>query len=277
MPHFFRPRILCLAGFLICSASLEAFFNLDFEGIRGQFKEDWTKNPDRQGFFAWEDAAPGWSHSPGDDTSGMYFNTQHLSHTQGFGLVNNYNGYEREYLENYGELPAGTPTFWEGDFRLGIGNGFLSINEEDPDYKVPQNAWISQQGLIKADMKSIHMKAEVWGVLGVWIDGVEIQMTEKTTNVWVGDISAYAGQTVELKIGENSTYIEDEDSFDGGLMLDAVRLSSEAAVPEPAAFALCAGGIALLGLIARRRFRQRKQIRKNASLARTENPANAIP
>ena len=272
MPHFFRPRILCLAGCLLCSASLEAFFNLDFEGIRGQFKEDWTENPDMQGYASWNEGAPGWSHSPGEDTSVVYFNSYHGSHTQEFGLVNNHNGYEREYLENYGELPPGTPTFWQGDFRLGMKNGFLSIHEGDLNYEVPQNAWISQQGLIEAEMKSIHMKAEIWGVLGVWIDGVEIQMTEKTTNVWVGDISAYAGQTVELKIGENTIYDEVAhiDYFPGGLLLDDIRLSTEAAVPEPAAFALCAGGIALLGLIARRRVRQRKQIGTNTELPEWE-------
>ena len=253
MPHFFRPRILCLAGCLLCSASLEAFFNLDFEVIRGQFKEDWTENPDMEGYASWNEGAPGWSHSPGEDTSVVYFNSYHGSHTQEFGLVNNHNGYEREYLENYGELPPGTPTFWQGDFRLELASGYLSSFEEDPGYNVPQHAWISQQGLIEAEMKSIHMKAEVWGVLGVWIDGQEIRMTQTTTNVWVGDISAYAGQNVELKIGDNSPLDEDGMLRGTGFGLDAVRLSTEAAVPEPAAFALCAGGIALLGLIARRR------------------------
>jgi hypothetical protein len=255
MPHLFRPRILCLAGCLLCSASLEAFFNLDFEGIRGQFKEDWTENPDRQDWVAWEEAAPGWSHSPGNDTQGVYFNSNHFGTTQQFILENNYNPYEREYLENYGELPPGTPTFWEGNLRLLMISGHLSPHEDEPGFGVVQNAWISQQGLIEADMKSIHMKAEVWGVLGVWIEGVEIQMTEKTTNVWVGDISAYAGQTVELKIGDNTPYDEDINYRGGDLALDAIRFSTEAAVPEPAAFALCAGAIALLGLIARRRRR----------------------
>jgi hypothetical protein len=109
------------------------------------------------------------------------------------------------------------------------------------------------------------MKAEVWGVLGVWIDGVEIQMTETTTNVWVGDISAYAGQTVELKIGDNSPLDEYGELQGTGFGLDAVRLSTEAAVPEPAAFALCAGAIALLGLIARRR-RQRRSLSGSSCL-----------
>ena len=259
MPHFFRPRILCLAGCLLCSASLEAFFNLDFEGIRGQFKEDWTENPDRQDWVAWEEAAPGWSHSPGNDTQGVYFNLTHYGTTQKFTLLNNYSRYEREYLENHGELPPGTDTFWEGNFRLSMNSGFLSPHEDEAGYNVPQHAWISQEGTIEAGTKSIRMKAEVWGVLGVWIDGVEIRMYETETNVWVGDISAYAGQTVELKIGDNTTYSEEEDYFQGGLALDAIRLSTEAAVPEPAAFALCAGGIALLGLIARRR-RQRRSL-----------------
>jgi hypothetical protein len=249
----------------LCSASLEAFFNLDFEGIRGQFKEDWTENPDRQDWVAWEDAAPGWRHSPGNDTQGVYFNLTHYGTTQKFTLLNNYNPYEREYLENYGELPPGTPTFWQGNFRLSMNSGFLSPHEDEAGYNVPQHAWISQEGTIEAEMKSIHMKAEVWGVLGVWIDGVEIQMTETTTNVWVGDISAYAGQTVELKIGDNSPLDEYGELQGTGFGLDAVRLSTEAAVPEPAAFALCAGAIALLGLIARRR-RQRRSLSGSSCL-----------
>ncbi len=253
-----HPRLFFLllvsSILLATNCRLQAFINLDFEGIRGQFKEDWTENPDRQGWIAWEDAAPGWSHSPGNDTQGVYFNSNHFGTTQQFILVDNYTPYDREYLKNHGELPPGAQSFWEGNFRLLMISGHLSPHENDPDFGVVQNAWISQKGTIEAGSKSIRMKAEVWGVLGVWIDGVEIRMYETETNVWVGDISAYAGQSVELKIGDNSPNDGDINYLGGDLALDAIRFSSES-VPEPADFALYAGLLALTGLIARRRFR----------------------
>ncbi len=245
---------------LATNCRLQAFINLDFEGIRGQFSSDWTENPDRQDFVAWEDAAPGWSHSPGNDTQGVYFNSNHFGTTQQFTLVNNYTPYDREYMEEHGELPPGAQSFWEGNFRLELASGFLSPHEDEPGYDVPQHAWISQEGTIEAGSKSIRMKAEVWGVLGVWIDGVEIRMYETETNVWVGDISAYAGQNVELKIGDNSPLDEDGMLRGTGFGLDAIRFSTET-VPEPADFALYTGLLALTGLIARRRLRSSTPVR----------------
>ena len=66
-------------------------------------------------------------------------------------------------------------------------------------------------------------------------------MSNAGGNLYVGDISAYAGQVATLRIINNSTKI------DAPVLVDNVSFTPSA-VPEPSVFALIAVGCAMFGL-----------------------------
>lgn len=121
-------------------------------------------------------------------------------------------------------------------------SGSYSILLQGGSQSVPSSSYsaIWQSGQVPADAQSLIY----WGgALQVTFDGhslapVAIANTASYT-IWGMDISAYAGQTGELRFTKPWL----PTNFSDGALLDNIQFSS-VAVPEPSALALC--GVSLL-------------------------------
>lgn len=158
--------------FPLLSLNAEAFTNLDFED--GQVP---NPDPGTIQILDWSIAAPGWSHSTGDDTSGVYYGAPHAGLSQWFLL--------------------GGANSWSslaGNYSLVFKSGYAdSMGEGDW-----VNAYIAQTGVIPENASSIQLLAT--GSFEVTIGGASITLSALGNNAYIGDISAYAGLNEELRI-----------------------------------------------------------------------------
>lgn len=218
---------LCAALVLPAAVQAQAFVNLDFERAVVQ-----PADPNF-GFLDWSLAVPGWQHDDagGADTASVYWGSTHLGLTQWYLLVDNQN---QQYLQ----WPA-----MQGRFMLAFTSGQLSSAAVEPWAL----SWIAQTGLVPATARSLHLLAQ--GPLQVQINGVVQPLLQQAgQDAWALDVSAYAGQVVNLKL------LDPSPAYPGGVVVDALRFSSMAVVPEPASALLMGLGVA--GLLARLRGRR---------------------
>ena len=121
----------------------------------------------------------------------------------------------------------------EGRYSLSFANG-LSTSLGGTAVQ----AYISQTGRIPDDSHSIRFLGR--GLFQVFIDGILIPVQNIGNNVYVGDVSSFAGSTAELKIANASSY-----SFP--VVVDNIMFSPAAAVPEPSGTALI--GLGMISLL----------------------------
>lgn len=195
-----------------------AFTNLDFESATPP-----PGDPSSIVGLSWDVAAPGWSHSTGDDTDFVYYGAPPL-------------GLSQYYLLS--AVDSWPSLLLAGNYSLSFSNGV--IDREDPASAFAQ-AYIAQTGSIDSTAQFIELLAI--GSLQVSIDGNTIAMTAIGGNRYRGDISAWAGQTVELRITNGSSLQSD------ALTVDDIRLVP---VPVPATLGLYAGALATLAAWRRR-------------------------
>ncbi len=100
---------------------------------------------------------------------------------------------------------------------------------------------LSQTGLVPAGTKSLEFIAAGDGT-AVSLGGHELTKVELGPDRWGADISAYAGQTLELQFSVYAPFLDD------------IRFSSSA-IPEPSVFALAGMGLAAV-VVARLRRRR---------------------
>jgi hypothetical protein len=116
-----------------------------------------------------------------------------------------------------------------------------------------QSAAIAQTGQVPADAQSLRFIAKPWYGLQVTFAGQVISITQVATSperlVLGGDISAFAGQTGELRFTALPAV-----GFGGGL-IDSIVFSSQP-IPEPSTWLLL--GVGGLGLLAGHRLRLRR-------------------
>ncbi len=182
------------------------FVNLDFEQATIV-----PHDPDF-GLLDWELAVPGWGHNTGSATEFVYYGSPHL-------------GYDQLYLLTDSELGAG-PLSLEGRFSLLVQGG---LTEEFG------SAFITQTGDIPGGASSIRLLAN-WNPFEpkVFLDGAQIPLHGTLLPgyqvLYVGDVTARAGTTAELKI---------EYGIGEGGIVDSI-LFSTIPVPEPSAIMLAA-------------------------------------
>ena len=121
-------------------------------------------------------------------------------------------------------------SFFKGQFGVYFKSGRESSFDPDAPWLY---AYLAQTGTLPPGTKSIHLLAD--GPLAVSLGGNAIALSDLGKQHFTGDVSAFAGQTLELRITDTTT------SFAPGLYLDGIRFSSTP-LPEPGAVPLALAG-----------------------------------
>lgn len=216
----------CLLGAgLALSAAAQEFVNLDFDAT--------TVDPATPmfTFLDWSDAAPGWNHSDGENTGHLTFGSTHLGFSQTYALL-------PERLD-----PAGIA--WDG-FALAMRSGTLFEHEPRGDFVF---TYVAQTGRVPFAAQTLTLLANS-DEFRVTLDQQYVPMSPTgLAGEWSGDVSAWAGQLVELRIEHISSPVGQPDD----LVLDEIRFLP---VPEPSTFVL--GGLGLLAVAAAGRRAKRR-------------------
>jgi hypothetical protein len=224
--------VACVAAVLWSvgmSASAQNFVDLDFDAPQLP-----VPTP---GIVAWSEGAPGWGHSDGDSTGDVYFNFSHLGYSQFYVLES---------------TPFGAAS---GPYALGMRSG--TFHEQEPRGDFVQ-AFLSQTGRLDPGVTSVSLLTSspffVLSLDGQAIDmrpvGLDPASPTYSEDVltyfgeWTGDVSAFAGQVVDLRIGD---LLPPEDF--SALVVDEVRFLP---VSEASSAGLFGLGLLTLLLAARR-------------------------
>ena len=234
----------CMAAVLSCaamSASAQNFVDLDFDQVQ--------LSAPTPSFLPWDEAAPGWGHSDGDSTGHVYYNFSHAGYSQYYALLS---------------TPFGPAS---GLYGLGMRSGTFYEQEPRGDFV---QAFLSQTGRVGAAVTSVslltssdHFELSLNGQMidmrPVGLDPASPTYAEDVLTYvgeWNGDVSAFAGQVVELKI----TDLLDPSNF-SPLVVDEIQFLP---VPELPTVELSGLGLLTVVLAARRRPARHTQ----SSLAR---------
>jgi uncharacterized protein (TIGR03382 family) len=244
---------VCIAALLACAASnatAQPFQDLDFDSAIVPIGSDGFPVP----FLTWAQGAPGWGHSAGDSTDYI-------------GLLPNL-GYSQTYALL--ESPYGAAS---GPYGLAMRSG--NYTEGDPNSQFVQ-AFIAQTGTLAPNVTSVSLLASnvrfELSLNGTHIDMAPVGLDPDSptyqedlldySGEWTGDVSGFAGQTVQLEI------MDFESPPNPPLFIvDEIRFLPS--VPEPPTAALCVSGL-LVALLVRRRSNHRRCCCLNAS-----SPASA--
>jgi hypothetical protein len=220
---------LLLLMLLACApAHGQVFSNLDFESASVPSNltccnVDWTVG------------APGWTHSDGAGTEFLYYPHAHLGLAQWF------------VLADAMLVPGVQPL--AGRYSVAFSSGRFVDFSSSPFI----HAYLSQTGLIPSDARSINLLAT--GPLEVYAGNTPIPLVALGSgNAYAGDISAYAGKTVEIKFLNAANL----PSSIGGevVMIDNIAFSIVPSIPEPAPSLLIVVGILMVACA--RRYVRRK-------------------
>lgn len=220
-------QCLSLTALLLCSTGLwaQSFSNLDFEAANP------AAGPGpAPGLLSWAAAAPGWSHGGSGGNGDIDFVYQDLPHV---GISPWYALLDRE---------AGSSVL-QGRYSLSFASGHASSLD-------PGSAWVpaylSQTALIPLDARSVQWLGT--GPLQLFVNGQALTgVAAGPANAWAADLSAYAGQIVELRFQNMAL------SPQVPVTLDGITFSTVAVVPEPASVWLLLGGLAGLTVLRRPR------------------------
>ncbi len=225
----------CMVAVLSCaamSASAQNFVDLDFDRVH-------LPAPIAT-YLPWDEAAPGWGHSDGDSTGYVYYNFSHAGYSQYYSLRS---------------APFGPAS---GSYGLAMSSGTFYEQEPRGDFV---QAFLSQTGRVGAGVTSVSLLTSS-DRFALSLNGQPIDMRpvgldpasptydeDVLTYVgeWSGDVSAFAGQVVELKI----TDLLDPSSF-SPLVVDEIQFLP---VPEASTVALSGLGLLTVLLAAWRRAR----------------------
>ena len=214
--------VMAILASAAMSAPAQNFVNLDF---------DQALLPDPvQGmiFLPWSEGAPGWDHSDGESTDHLTYPDVHLGFSQTYALM---------------PAPFGPAS---GLFGLGMRSG--TFYEHEPRGAFVQ-AFLSQTGTVGAAVTSVSLLTSSF-LFDVSLNGNRIDMqpvgldqTSPTyaedllryVGEWTGDVSAFAGQVVELKISDREM-----PEFSPRLIVDEIRFLP---VPEMSTAALLGPGL----------------------------------
>lgn len=227
---------VCIAVTLACaaaSATAQPFQDLDFDSA--------VVPIDSEGFpvsyLTWSQGAPGWGHPAGDSTDYI-------------GTIPNA-GYSQTYVLL--QSPYGAAS---GPYGLGMRGG--NYTEGDPTSAFV-DAFISQTGTLATNVTSVSLLASnvrfELTLNGTPIDMRPIGLDPNSptyqddllnySGEWTGDVSGFAGQTVELKVTDLDTRLNPP-------LFAVDQIQFLPSVPEPSTAALWVLGL-LGALLTRRR------------------------
>lgn len=227
-----RRRIgYSLVLYLACASSLwaqSAFTNLDFESAR------LVPIPnDPYGSVYLSTASPGWRAFSGTNQMNSALYDDMFLDSTGIAIVD-------------ANSPVGG--LIQGNCTVVLQAG----NEITSGPSVPADASLSQTGLVPLGTKSLSFLAGTNGPFVVSLGGVALNLISSPVpnhyySLYAADVSAFAGQTTELKF---MLFAESPHVNNRFLSLDSIQFSS-APIPEPSASSLLLAGIA--GLVFWRR------------------------
>lgn len=212
------------------SASAQNFVDLDFDEAQLP-----VPTP---AILPWSVAAPGWGHSDGDSTGDVFYELAHA-------------GYSQYYVLE--PTPFGASS---GPYALGIRSG--TFHEQEPRGDFVQ-AFLSQTGRLGRGVTSVSLFTSS-AFFALSLNGQAIDMRpvgldpESPTypedvstywGEWSGDVSAFAGQVVDLRI----TDLLPPDDF-SALVVDEIQFLP---VSEASTTALFGLGLLTVLFAARRR------------------------
>jgi len=169
------------------SVSAQNFVDLDFDEAQLPAQDP--------GFvtLTWDEGAPGWGHSDGDSTGYVYYNFSHLGYSQYYVLAS---------------APFGPAS---GLYGFGMRSGTFHEGEPRGEFV---SAFLYQTGRLGVGVTSVSLlTSSVFFGLSLNGQGIEMHPVgldpssptyaeDVLTYVgeWTGDVSAFAGQVVDLKI-----------------------------------------------------------------------------
>lgn len=197
----------------------QIFDNLDFENATVQ------SNDPVFGFLSWDTAVPSWAHGGGSDSGIVYLGLHHVGLTPWYQLVD---------TGTQGMAPL------QGSYSLAFANGHADAQSEQSGWI---ESFIAQSGLVGTNARSVRF--QTIGQVEMKVNGVAQTLHALGGNAYAVDITAYAGQIVELGFVNKSAALHDP------VILDAITVSTTA-VPEPSNWAMLLVGLGIAGLHARR-------------------------
>lgn len=228
----------CVAAVLwsvAMSASAQDFVNLDFDEAQLP-----VPTP---AILPWSEGAPGWGHSDGDSTGYVYFNFSHLGYSQYYVLES---------------TPFGSSS---GPNAFGMRSG--TFHEQEPRGDFVQ-AFLSQTGTLGRGVTSVSLLTSS-AFFELTLNGQAIDMRPEGLDPasptypedvltyvgeWTGDVSAFAGQVVDLRI----TDLLPPDDF-SALVVDEIQFLPVSEASPAGLFGL---GLLTLLLAARRGSERRR-------------------
>jgi hypothetical protein len=227
---------LALAAAAADSAHAADFINLDFEQAQAP-----PLQPPAAALLDWDLAAPGWQHSTGADTGGVYYGATHVGNTQWFALVS-----------------AQSLPFWlqSGTYSFAFSSGYAAPSGPGSPFV---QATLSQTGTVPADARTLQLRQA--GPLAVFLGDTRIPLQHVGDGLFAGDITAYAGQMLELRLVNLST------QQGPAVVVDDLLFSPLALVPDAPPLATLGAGLAGLAAWMLRRRTHTTPARK----APTEN------
>jgi hypothetical protein len=194
---------------------------------------------------------------PGDPYSRVYFGPA-LPGWSGFAGTNQLNAvlYDNTFLESAGvavvdtNFPNNPGLVIQGDFTVLLQAGNLL----GVDPLTPVNVSLSQTGLVPPTTRSLSFLAGSNGSFTVSLGGTDLNLisfpvANENYDLYVADVSAFAGQTAELTF----TVLAHNPSVHSiNLYLDDIQFSSDP-IPEPSGLTLLLVGI--VGLVFSHRTR----------------------
>jgi hypothetical protein len=232
-----RTPFFALALCLICVTGPRgqaAFINLDFESAS---LEPIPDDPYSRVYFS--PALPGWNGLSGtNQLSAALYDNIFLDST-GIAI---FDTNTNQFYNGSGVIKGNYSVFLEAGVQLGSSS-------------IPADASLSQTGLVPVGTKSLSFLATAFGPFSVSLGGTTLNLISSPVanhnySLYEADISAFAGQTAELKFAvfAQNPY----QSQIHGLTLDDIQFSPNP-VPEPSTLLLTASGALLLWPLLKRK------------------------
>jgi PEP-CTERM motif len=212
-----------MAAVCVLCARSQGYVNLNFEDAGTN-----AIDPNAM-FLAWNVGAPGWQHA-GVASPFIGHNTVGTGGTASYFLVDS-------------SCTSLSPMM--GNYSFALINGHLSPTDPNSQFIM---TWIAQSGTIPANAHSFEILA-TGAPFSVTLNGTDIPMTSLGGNLYGGDVSDFAGQSVPLLIQNDSTQPGTI------LLLDDLQFGPTP-VPEPASITLLAAGLGASIKVAGKRRRK---------------------